>query len=204
MRQAVTSSSPLTSISTMPPPAEPLARRFLISSVSLSICPPISWACFSRAPRFGKPFEHRMLLFVDVRRFLDVDERLGPESSPARRTIGSWPPPCSRCWAETARLAGAASGASSLRVNSTTHPLARHLGQRLLEPRDLLRPLTDALATEYAGLNETTSRLGGTNSTRSNRRACSTTMPESRANARLQISVARWPLSGMAGWAGAG
>ena len=52
---------PLTSTSTRPPPAAPVARFVLSSSLSACIFEPISWACFHERAEIGQvaeSFEH--------------------------------------------------------------------------------------------------------------------------------------------------
>ena len=158
MRQWSTSSRPLISISTMPPPATPEARRFFRSSESLLHLAADSCACFSKAPRLESPLNMVSLLEGSVSRFLDA-ERQAPKTPSPAGPWDAWQTSNSRWCGDTGRAtasATAAGSSSSMNSRATRWPVTSANARSNCW---ICRWQTD-LVTESPGLKETASRLG--------------------------------------------
>ena len=168
MRQRSTSIRPLTSISTMPPPAVPVTRRFLISSVIWPIWPPICWACFNRAPRLASPLNTIDLL--PGRRIVN-SYRLGAEQfgRPLDQRMLASPPAAAGGANDRARGAdGCGRLALAARANSTRIGCPVTSASACSNRATCSGRSQALLQTAYPGLNRMTSRFGAGTATESN------------------------------------
>ncbi len=165
MRQRRTSIRPLTSTSTMPPPAAPVTRRFRISSVIWPIWPPICWACFNSAPRLASPLNTALQFLICSRHTITSDR---PPAPAGRRTAR---PPDVPADARAPRpdaggpappSGAGGSGCPAVFREGKLHPHRPpgHLGQGLLESGNLLGPLAAALADSIARLEADDQTIG--------------------------------------------
>ena len=157
MRQRSTSIRPLTSISTIPPPAVPVDAAFFHFLGHAAHLAAELLGLLQQGAEVGKSFEHVVRSVSFSRRWIVDPHRLSAEEArPPAAPADAASRPAAAGGREILRpevVAGSccpASGEARANSNSTRPP--GHLGQRLFEAGDLLGPLARTLAQIISSL----------------------------------------------------